>query len=479
MKWWNVPRSMFAAMVFLCVFMGEVRAQAYYHDSWDLPLRADWMKQLPDDRRLSEMTIPGTHDSAAFRNGGDIALTQSLTITQQLKGGVRFLDLRVRHIHDVFAMHHGAVYQGAMFGDVLQEMTTFLRRHPSETIVVRLKEEHEPAGNTRSFEQTFKSYYAANQQWFARTGESDPPLGALRGKIWLLADFRRSDYSYGRSYAALRAQDAYAVSANSDLYGKWEKVKAHLRKSAADRSYALYINYLSASGGAFPYFIASGKSSPGTGAPQLLTGLTTIGAWRDVWPDFPRTACLGSWCTIEYLGTNALTAKLLNGMSWRGLGIVAADFPGPDLIGALVRANDGHRSNRLLHASTGLCIDVAGALRPGSALQLTQCRRGAPGQDIRIDDLRMRVGGPASRLCIDMRSGRPVDHQPVVLYGCHGETNQQWALREDGRIQSQRRSPDLRTMCLTVEGYPSRLTVRPCGLDRYGQVFAVEPAVGS
>jgi len=473
MKWRYVSWVHCVAIIFSCAFAGGVRAQAYYHDGGELPQRADWMKQLADTTRLSEMSIPGTHDSAAFKNGGDIVLTQSLTITRQLNGGIRFLDLRVRHINDVFAMHHGPVYQEAMFGDVLGEMIDFLRRHPSETIVARLKQEHDPAGNTRSFERTFKSYYDPNRHWFASPGENNPTLGALRGKILILADYSRSDFSYGRNYSGLSIQDAYSVSTNWDLYDKWEKVKSHLGKSAEDRSGSIYLHYLSASGGAFPYFIASGKSSPGTHAPQLVTGRTTIGAWADSWPDFPRTACLGTWCTIEFLGTNGLTVNYLKGKSWSGLGIVAADFPGPDLIGALVRANPNTRLNRIEQVSTGRCIDAEGTLRPGGTLQLMPCRQDSA-QDIRIDDLSMAVGGTSSRLCMDIRSGIVTDHESVILYECHGDTNQQWVTREDGRIESQRRSLFLQSMCLTVEGFPSRLTVRPCGIGGGDQIFAVK-----
>ncbi|MBT2117943.1 phosphatidylinositol-specific phospholipase C [Dyella sp. LX-66] len=327
------------AVALSLVFTGQVCAQAYYHDGEDLPRRADWMKQVPDNTRLSEMSIPGTHDSSAFKKGGDAVLTQTLTITQQLNGGIRFLDLRARHINDVFTMHHGPVYQDAMFGDVLGEIIGFLRDNPSETIVARVKEEHFPEGNTRSFEQTFNSYYEPDRTWFARPGESNPTLGVLRGKILVLADFARADHSYGDNYNNLLAQDDYSVSTNWDLYGKWEKVKAHLDAAAGNKGSLVHVNYLSASGGAFPYFIASGKSSPGTHAPQLVTGRTTIGGWAHSWPDFPRTACLGSWCKIVFLGTNGLTVNYLKGKSWRGLGIVVADFPGADLIDALIQAN--------------------------------------------------------------------------------------------------------------------------------------------
>lgn len=75
---------------------------------------------------------------------------------------------------------------------------------------------------------------------------------------------------------------------------------------------------------------------------------------------------------------------------------------------------------------------------------------------------------------MDIRSGIVTDHESVILYECHGDTNQQWVTREDGRIESQRRSLFLQSMCLTVEGFPSRLTVRPCGIGGGDQIFAVK-----
>src|SRR6266487_4141969 len=90
----------------------------------------DWMRWVPDNKRLSELSLPGTHDTMALYGGG-IAETQSLPLRAQLDAGIRVLDIRCRHIEDVFAIHHGVVFEHAYFGaDVLKVCYEFLQDNP-------------------------------------------------------------------------------------------------------------------------------------------------------------------------------------------------------------------------------------------------------------------------------------------------------------------------------------------------------------
>jgi hypothetical protein len=62
---------------------------------------SNWMSYMPDIE-ISRLSIPGTHDSGA-REFSDITpdsavITQTLTIREQLDAGVRYLDIRCRHI---------------------------------------------------------------------------------------------------------------------------------------------------------------------------------------------------------------------------------------------------------------------------------------------------------------------------------------------------------------------------------------------
>lgn len=56
---------------------------------------SSWMGQIPDDVLLSNITVPGTHDSCAMSNIPFVR-TQYLSIAKQMEAGLRFLDLRCR-----------------------------------------------------------------------------------------------------------------------------------------------------------------------------------------------------------------------------------------------------------------------------------------------------------------------------------------------------------------------------------------------
>lgn len=332
----------------------------YSHDSSTSQLRMSWMAGLSGDSRISELSLPGTHDTMSFY-GGDAVQTQSFSLPHQLDAGIRVLDIRARHIDNVFAIHHGVVYQHAMFGgDVMKPIAQFLRAHPTETVLIRLKEEYDPSNNSRSFAETFLAYmnsYDAEIQGvygdyvWRPNGAVNPTLAQVRGKVVFMlppSGFDSTTLSaWGIPYddsAVMSIQDDYNLSTNWDLYSKWERVRDHLYAADRGSRNLIYMNYLSGSGGSFPYFVASGHSSPGTGAPRLATGLTTPG-WDSSYPDFPRVDCWwnifvwGDTCTIAFEGTNILTKNLLRTGRLGRVGIVMADFPGAGLIDAVIARN--------------------------------------------------------------------------------------------------------------------------------------------
>lgn len=311
----------------------------YSHDGGAKTSNPAWMTGLRDDTLLSELSIPGTHDTMALY-GGDITQTQTLTLQRQLQSGIRAFDMRCRHVADVFAMHHGMVFQNAYFGDVLNTIVEFLKKQPGEAVLMRVTEAWKPDNNTRSFEETFRDqYWIPYKSFFWQPTSENPRLGDIRGKIVVLQDFDAKE-RYGIPYKTFDIQDDYELGSNWDLYDKWTKVKAHLRKAIDGGRETKYMNYLSGSGGSFPYFVASGHSSPGTSAPRLATGRTTPG-WKDSWPDFPRISCFLGICTIAFEGTNVLTYERLGKGEFSGrVGILMADFPGPGLIERTIRLND-------------------------------------------------------------------------------------------------------------------------------------------
>ena len=308
---------------------------------------AEWMSSLADDTPLRDLSLPGTHDSATGILGSaatEIVRTQSMSIRQQLEAGVRVLDIRCWAEHDDFTMHHGIVALGQDFGQVLDIVRTFLLNHPRETVLMRVKREGDGGGNTESFEQVFERYARKDgQDLLWHPSGDNPTLGEVRGKIVVLQDFTASP-AVGLPYRLFDTEDNYWVRTNWDLYQKWELIRDHLAKANADKGRAYFMTYLSASGGSFPYFVAGGRVWASDRAPHLSTGLVTP-MFESRYPDFPRAGCLGPVCSIMFAGTNELVLqKILSRNPPPFVGIVMADFPGPELIGRIIAANAGYES---------------------------------------------------------------------------------------------------------------------------------------
>jgi hypothetical protein len=112
-----------------------------------------WMSRIPDGVGLCGITIPGTHDSGTT-NGVEnlpgqaavvanlLVVTQNMSITDQLKAGIRFLDIRVNNAANRCNIQHGEFgIANTSFESVLNECKRFLADYPSEIIIMSVKEE--------------------------------------------------------------------------------------------------------------------------------------------------------------------------------------------------------------------------------------------------------------------------------------------------------------------------------------------------
>ncbi|MGW5116808.1 phosphatidylinositol-specific phospholipase C [Streptomyces noursei] len=240
----------------------------------------DWMSALGDGTPVQRLSIPGTHDSGA-RIGGPWVACQNTSVAEQLASGIRFLDVRCRAIDGVFAIHHGAFYQELMFGDVLNACRDFLRAHPTETVLMRVKQEYSEV-SAEEFRQVFVSYLdGKGYRSLFRLDAGLPTLGEARSRVVLLAD---SDGLGGVRYAdpaLFDVQDDYMA----EPIGKYPKVEAQFRKAVAEPG-KLFVNYVS----------TAALLPPRSNADRLN----------------PR---------VKDLLDGA------EGSAWRGLGIVPMDFP--------------------------------------------------------------------------------------------------------------------------------------------------------
>ncbi len=199
----------------------------------------DWMAGLGDSTALQRMTIPGTHNSGATKGGLYVAC-QNTSIAQQLDSGIRFLDVRCRVTGGSFAIHHAAFFQDLMFGDVLVACANFLAAHPSETVLMRLKQEYSGESDA-TFRAVFDDYLD-HRGWrpLFRIADTLPALGQARGKVVLLADnggLPGLRYGDGNVFDI---QDDY----NTEPFAKRGRIENHFRK-AVQQPGKLFVNYVS------------------------------------------------------------------------------------------------------------------------------------------------------------------------------------------------------------------------------------------
>lgn len=213
---------------------------------WD---ESSWMKGIEDNRSLGRLSIPGTHESGAtYSPDGDIlgvVITQDQSITQQLNSGIRFLDIRCRVENGIFTIHHDVVYQNKNFGDVLNECVGFLTTHPSETILMRIKQEYSTVSDAE-FNAIFNNYYRPNYSSYLFTESRVPTLGEVRRKITVISNVSGLP---GIPWDLLVVQDNYNPSGG--LYEKTEAISENLSAAIANHTgggNTLYLNFISKQG---------------------------------------------------------------------------------------------------------------------------------------------------------------------------------------------------------------------------------------
>ncbi|XP_030066202.1 uncharacterized protein LOC115474717 [Microcaecilia unicolor] len=275
--------------------MGNIQRREF--DSTDTPAdkNTDWMSLLPDDKLLSDLSIPGTHRSMSLF-GGNPLRCQSWNLSSQYEAGIRFVDIRCRHFYDKLAIHHGEKFLYCHFTQVLNDTISFLREHPKEVILMHVKEEYEASNNTSTFSDLVSKYMEkVEKSWFLITSVI-PTLGQARGKIVILQDF--DGPVTGIPYSSLSVVDEQHVPSLDDIGWKWSTVEDSLNAAETGNSDKMYITY------------CSGDST-------------------DVLP----------WSVAEKVNYDLLSYLENKGEKKSRFGIITMDFPGVDLVHLIISNN--------------------------------------------------------------------------------------------------------------------------------------------
>lgn len=149
----------------------------------------NWMSKVDDDKLITELSIPGTHDSGATHSIFDVAgKCQDVSIERQLNMGVRFLDLRLQLVDNEFKIVHSFVDQDLKFIDVLEDINEFIENNDSEFIIISIKQEEASKDSSLDFHDELIRIL---QTYSNVCLDNDLPenLGSARGKIYILSRY--------------------------------------------------------------------------------------------------------------------------------------------------------------------------------------------------------------------------------------------------------------------------------------------------
>lgn len=351
-----------------------------------------WMARVPDATPLTRLSIPGTHDTFTYNLTDNVVFQcQNHDLPTQLRAGLRYFDVRGRLVvpastsqqqaaagadpDPVIGIFHGHVPTGHTFEDVLLTLFAYLDAHPSEGVVLRVKEEGAPVyqepdpsppeenadwrtgGYNTTFEEAFNHYRTNNTRtapgcarhllmpWPPLLADSAsdrvmPTMGQLRGRILVLYEFPVASAATGTPapygipwdtppYTSL--EDLWVIPDAAHLDDKWAAVRAHLEEVAAagddqGNDDTLFLTHLSASTGVTPIEAAAGPLGDAARRPppdgSLIRGINDrTGLWLEAEDEDDRN-------------------RRLPQDAFRKTGIVMADFPGRRLVEDILGRNE-------------------------------------------------------------------------------------------------------------------------------------------
>ncbi|KAL6109671.1 uncharacterized protein ACO6RY_12746 [Pungitius sinensis] len=194
------------SITFLC--HGDDRS---FNDDGNLILpesyKIPWMAAIEDFRTLSLISIPGTHDSMAL-HGGPEAKCQAWSLKDQLRAGIRFLDLKVFGLGDTLYVMHGLIYQRSTLKEVLDTVRGFLSEFESEAVLIRVQPE---SFEKSTVNEMVQSLIGNDQNVWVNPGM--PNMGQVRGKIVFL---QKSTFALGIPFIDTNGKSNKKVSSIKD-----------------------------------------------------------------------------------------------------------------------------------------------------------------------------------------------------------------------------------------------------------------------
>lgn len=284
--------------------------------------RDHWMAALPDTMKACKVSIPGTHDSGTAGVRFPMrhyARTQTMDLSSQWDSGIRFFDLRPRLEDGTLRIYHGPADCHIGFREALLIIKKKLEEHPTEFCVVMT---NSAGGGQTAVDMTMDVINSVFPLNMLAKFRADMTVADMRGRVLFI---HRDQPTGGRDYpgtvvhgwpgnasshhagmvssvgesAVLWAQDYFTDGGKGNYVdSKWDKVTALVREFASAPEGVWCINHLSG-------YTGSGFST-----------------------NIKRNARTTNARLLEYLGNHK-----------KPIGIVPMDFPGQELIDAIIFLN--------------------------------------------------------------------------------------------------------------------------------------------
>jgi 1-phosphatidylinositol phosphodiesterase len=284
----------------------------------------NWMASLSDAVQVCRVSIPGTHDSGTAGVRFPMkhyARTQMMDLSEQWDAGIRFFDLRPKLEGGILRIYHGPANCHLTFEEALLVLKQKLEENPTEFCIAMT---NSAGGGQEAVDMTMELIRSTIPAGMLADFKADMTVADIRGRILFI---HRNTPSAGVDYpgvvtrgwpgngtsrkvrmvssdgksAELWAQD-YFTSGNNDkeayLTGKWNNMYSLLSAFSESENGIWCINHTSGYTG---------------------TGVKT---------NIKRCSDTINKQLLDYL-------KTPNGP----MGIIPMDFPGQELINAIIRIN--------------------------------------------------------------------------------------------------------------------------------------------
>lgn len=164
----------------------------------------NWITPLDGSIYVQQLSIPGTHDAAAYTTTIlDAGRTQALTLEEQWNMGIRAFDLRAAYsrFKGTMWLYHGLTRTEISLDEALSALSNLVDSNPGEFAIIQLRHEYDSSEGIDKDPDRWDRVYDVLTTYSSNivTWKNDLTINDCRGSLVILT---RNDYN-GRSKAGL------------------------------------------------------------------------------------------------------------------------------------------------------------------------------------------------------------------------------------------------------------------------------------